>query len=334
MTIKTLFQICDQTPLNDLFNDMDITLWETLLQQVARFLDCPAVGLILTSDVGYQNIALAKTDDITATPGKIIPREVNIYCKEVYDTKKQFYINNASNVEKWQDNPELTMQGFVSYLGFPIKKRNGEIFATLCALDTKETNYNIQQVDLMGCIRDIIQRELHTAEQLAEVRHESHHDELTQVLNRRGLIEKYQALLKSQEISNNNLAIIYFDLDGLKVINDTWGHGVGDAYISGFAQALKDALRGSDLCARLGGDEFVAFCSSSRPIDVDKIIERITEHYEAICASLTVPCNAAFSAGILNYPVPPKDINSALEIADKQMYENKRRKAQRGQICS
>lgn len=334
MTIKTLFKIFNQTPINDLINDMDLSLWEPLLLQVARFLDSPAVGIILTSDIGYQNIAMASAEGIKANPGKIIPREVNIYCKEVYDTKKQLYINNATNIDKWKDNPELTVQGFVSYLGFPIFKQNGEVFATLCALDTKQTNYNVQQIELMGCIRDIIQRELHTAEKLAQVRHDSYHDELTQVLNRRGIVEKYNAHLDSRCYCNKQFILIYFDLDGLKLINDTWGHGVGDSYIVSFAQALKQSLRDSDLCGRLGGDEFVAFCSSAQAIDVDNIIARITKHYEEICRSLTVPCNASFSAGSLCFPVPPKDISQALDDADKQMYENKRAKKKGNQSCA
>ncbi len=326
MTIKTIFHISDHIPIDELVNDMDVSLWESLLQQVSRFLGAPAVGIILTSEIGYQNIAMATTKEVRATLGKIIPRDVNVYCKEVYETKKQLYVENAQGLKKWQDNPDFTVLGFISYIGFPIFKSNGDVFATLCALDVQATSYEINQIELMECIRDIIQRELHTAEKLAEVRHESYHDELTNILNRRGITEKYSALLESRHYCHAKFSLLFFDLDGLKTVNDKWGHSVGDAYIRSFAQALKMSIRESDLCGRMGGDEFVAFCSSAEAHDANKIIKRITLNYESICQSLTVPCNASFSVGSICYNVPPKDLKEALKLADKQMYENKRYK--------
>ena len=216
MTVKPLFQACAQPPMSELVADMNVSLWESLFQQISRFLDCPAVGLILTSEVGYQNIAMSIDPEIKANPGKIIPREVNIYCKEVYESKKQLYVPDARGIDKWEDNPELTVAGLVSYLGLPIYTSDGSVFATLCALDNKPTKYNIQQIELMGCIRDIIQREVQTAESLAQVRHESNHDQLTNVLNRRGVIEKFNSLLAHKCHCQSEFTLLYFDLDGLK----------------------------------------------------------------------------------------------------------------------
>ncbi len=107
-------------------------------------------------------------------------------------------------------------------------------------------------------------------------------DPLTDLLNKRGLyraidlrLQQYHREIKSgKRINDIKAAILYFDLDGLKTINDTYDHQTGDQVLSVFGQLLQTSLRPTDLVGRLGGDEFVAFVDTS-PEETVEVAERI-----------------------------------------------------------
>ena len=123
----------------------------------------PLLGLFLRLKLDSKNIAVSSSPGVKADPGKIIPRDINLYCKKVMETRAMLYVKNASDKEEWSDNPELTQMGYISYLGLPIFQSDGSMFATLCALDTKETSYKPIQINLMESIRALLEREVHTA---------------------------------------------------------------------------------------------------------------------------------------------------------------------------
>jgi diguanylate cyclase (GGDEF)-like protein len=82
-------------------------------------------------------------------------------------------------------------------------------------------------------------------------------DEMTGLSNRRGFNAAFdRELALARRDSNYGGVLVMVDLDGFKLINDTWGHQAGDAYLCAVAQALQDCVRSSDVVARLGGDEF------------------------------------------------------------------------------
>lgn len=82
-------------------------------------------------------------------------------------------------------------------------------------------------------------------------------DALTQLPNRRHLLEKLDEALARSQRSGRAMALMYLDIDAFKGINDTYGHGVGDEVLVGFAGRLRSAVRATDTVARLAGDEFV-----------------------------------------------------------------------------
>lgn len=114
-------------------------------------------------------------------------------------------------------------------------------------------------------------------------------------------------------------AFLYFDLDGLKVINDTRGHKEGDRYILGFARILKKVFRHEDLILRLGGDEFLVVGEVAESSNIEIIEERLRrEAYRS---------NIEFSMGfILVESTEIDDIDRIIKESDKRMYEEKQKK--------
>ena len=149
-------------------------------------------------------------------------------------------------------------------------------------------------------------------------------DELTQLLNRRGFMEYGQKLIFfSQEIDTDGV-VFFADLDGLKRINDKYGHEYGDKAIIGIAEVLKAAYRKMDIIGRLSGDEFGIIASGMDITHIDKLREKI----DAMCADYAkkhdFPFVLSVSLGACSFDYANKDLNELLTLSDKSLYEQKK----------
>jgi diguanylate cyclase (GGDEF)-like protein len=154
-------------------------------------------------------------------------------------------------------------------------------------------------------------------------------DELTGLYNRRGLLVASEELMAETRRQGRACLILFADLDGLKAINDTWGHQVGDQLLIKAAQALKHSVRDRDVVARLGGDEFVAVMTWDSGVTVapDVVKERLVRQVTAVNDSGELPCHLSLSVGILvALPGEEDSLESLLNKADEAMYSNKQAK--------
>lgn len=148
-------------------------------------------------------------------------------------------------------------------------------------------------------------------------------DVMTGMLNRRGFFLHAERAFKVACRQRTACAVIFADIDGLKTVNDTLGHDIGDNLIRDGAQILRKSFRESDVVARLGGDEFAAFVFDSE--HPETILSRIRENTALFHRQSSTPYKVAFSIGIV-----PCDLSSELTLADylaladKKMYEHKR----------
>lgn len=114
-----------------------------------------------------------------------------------------------------------------------------------------------QAIRFSGTILDLTERRRHEA----DVHRLAFYDALTDLPNRRGLMEQLPRAIADSQASANRLALLMVDLDGFKKLNDTHGHAAGDQMLQIVGQRLRQGVRGRDLVARLGGDEFVVVLS-------------------------------------------------------------------------
>ncbi len=157
--------------------------------------------------------------------------------------------------------------------------------------------------------------------------HRAAHDALTGLGNR----ARFDAELSNEYInalhSDIGFALVYIDLDKFKLINDSYGHTVGDQVLIAVAEKIKSTLRRNDLVARLGGDEFAVILTGVSSLqDTLKIIEKLSAelrfelHMDA--GSLMVSC----SIGIAVYPHHTAMLDELLKFADDAMYVSKNNK--------
>lgn len=151
------------------------------------------------------------------------------------------------------------------------------------------------------------------------------YDSLTNLPNRPALIEKIESAIASSKRDRNMFAILFLDLDGFKVINDSLGHLAGDEILKTFAERLRDCVRRNDTVARLGGDEFVVLISDiNSPADATQMADSILNRMRQGFWADGHPLQVMPSIGITLFPQDASTANELLKNADVAMYEAKR----------
>jgi diguanylate cyclase (GGDEF)-like protein/PAS domain S-box-containing protein len=154
-------------------------------------------------------------------------------------------------------------------------------------------------------------------------------DELTGLYNRRGFLAVTEQHVAAIRRDNKIPIVLYADLDGLKEINDSYGHHEGDRALATAAQLLKETCRSSDILARLGGDEFVALAAVDEDEGAESLTDRLQGQFEAHNALRARPYSLSVSVGIANFEDDRYTIEDLMAQADRAMYEEKRRKPSR-----
>ena len=108
-----------------------------------------------------------------------------------------------------------------------------------------------------------------------ELQHQAHHDPLTGLANRRAFESRLRRAVASAKEQGARHALLYFDLDHFKPVNDTAGHAAGDELLRQLAKLLRSQLRESDALARLGGDEFAILLEDSTPEQAAYVSEKV-----------------------------------------------------------
>jgi len=145
-------------------------------------------------------------------------------------------------------------------------------------------------------------------------------DPLTGLYNRRVAEERLAAEASRSQRYGHALAVISFDLDKFKEINDTYGHLAGDQVLKEFALHLSLAIRLSDFAARMGGDEFLVLLPECSTNQVEAFLARL-RHIEADCGGQKIPIR--FSAGWVGYELG-ETTEQFLDRADCTLYAEKR----------
>ena len=162
-----------------------------------------------------------------------------------------------------------------------------------------------------------------------EMRHLAMHDMLTGLPNRALFMDRLESAHHRAQRHGGIFALVYVDVDRFKDVNDTWGHGAGDALLVELAARLRGTLRENDTVARLGGDEFALVLEELDNIaDAHRLLERVARalqapmRYQREGDDVTLEISA--SVGIAAYPADGSEVDALLHAADQAMYLTKR----------
>ncbi len=173
---------------------------------------------------------------------------------------------------------------------------------------------------------DLLRRyQAHLMLRTIELEKMASHDELTQLYNRRYFYERFQEGLARVQGSKQTLALIVLDIDGLKKINDEYGHAVGDVMIANLARVIEKHIRTSDVPARLGGDEFAILMPDTDKRGAFALAQRLWQELEERPMyehdGMRLMLNV--SIGVSGFPWGGEDTDEMMHWADADMYANK-----------
>lgn len=201
------------------------------------------------------------------------------------------------------------------YASCPVHAGDGGRTGTLSLIDTQPRNFSAEDVALLRELGSMIDEVLRSLSMATS-------DDLTKLANRRGFAGIAAHILPMALRLNIPLALIQFDLDDFKLINDRDGHEAGDRALISFARQLLKNFRESDVVARLGGDEFCVLMSGTSQAEVVSTLKRLKT-----CLGRESEPVLQFSAGVAMLDRRRHAVvDDLLRDADRRMYECKRRK--------
>ena len=159
--------------------------------------------------------------------------------------------------------------------------------------------------------------------QIADLDRLAHHDSLVPLLNRRGFIRQLEKLIDRTERYGDGGAMLFIDVDGLKVVNDCFGHHAGDAALVHLSELLIGGVRNSDCVARFGGDEFAVLLERVTADEASETAARLADRIagtEVRHDGHAIPLSAAIGIAMIERGDRAEQV---LIRADRAMYEEK-----------
>lgn len=217
-----------------------------------------------------------------------------------------------------------------AYVGVPLSRSGGGLFGTLCAIDPEpmpnEVKDELPLIEMMSrLLTTILENELRAQQEQRRAERaeaEAMSDALTGLFNRRGWDELLETEDSRCRRYGHPACVLSIDLDELKAVNDAHGHCRGDALLRRAAEAIMSVTRESDVAARLGGDEFAILAVECDVDDAEALVNRLESAMRDANVSASVGRSMRHSSGSLA---------STFEMADRKMYECKKRRKLAGQ---
>lgn len=298
--------------------------FETASTEVLNFLQS-RLGFqlwMVTRTQSEEWIVLNATDQGYGVEAGNVFRWTDSFCSRMVEGLGPRIAPRSNEIAAYAGAPIGQQVEIGAYVGVPLRRTDGSLFGTLCAIDPSPMPETIADelplVELMSrLLTTVLEYDLKAQSENRRAEHarqEAMTDKLTGLFNRRGwdaLVEKEHGRCLRYGHSSCTLSI---DLDGLKQINDLQGHTRGDQMLRRAAAAFKTVGRESDIVARIGGDEFAIMlveCDLARG-------QRIVNRLYAALATVNVAASIGIAASSIS-----ASILETFDAADKMMYQTK-----------
>jgi diguanylate cyclase (GGDEF)-like protein len=220
---------------------------------------------------------------------------------------------------------------------YPIVSRSGVELGVICAAFHAKTKPARIETEALSMAAGLITLAIESRRLYADLQHRSEFDLLTELHNRFSLEKRLGQMIEQANAEEATFGLVYIDLDGFKLINDHYGHQIGDRYLQQAAHRMEHMLRPNDLMARLGGDEFaVLIHDATRHEEVYNVVARLESCFSN---PFTIDGNqilGAASFGVALFPADGSTQDNLLNSADAAMYvaKQERRARQRENACA
>jgi len=236
------------------------------------------------------------------------------FCRHVVIDEAPLVVDDARAHPLLADNPSVTEDGVVTYLGVPLRGPDGEVLGALCAVDEQPREWTDGDRAAMDDLAAMITDELALRQSSKEIETLARRDPLTGLGNRRLWDEQAAVELSRSRRDGTPLSVALFDLDGFKAVNDAKGHAAGDDLLRVLAALWTPLVRLPDVLVRLGGDEFAALLPGSDGPGAAVVADRL---------AASLPDGIGVSYGTAQW-IAAETFDELVARADHELYTRKR----------
>ncbi|MBN2253132.1 MAG: diguanylate cyclase, partial [Kosmotogaceae bacterium] len=256
-----------------------------------------------------DNLVIKASSNLNPRDPLIMPNDVGIVGK-TFREKKPYIINDI------QESPNALKTNSLYHAGLSLPVGDVGVFQ---AMSSERSKFGEQELHLAELLMSHAREAIVRIETEIRMNYMSLHDKLTDLYNRVYFEEELKRLEGSRFYP---ISIVSADVDGLKLINDTMGHSMGDQILVEFSQILRSSFRKTDVVSRFGGDEFAVILIRTDEETTEKIASRVRRTVERYNADHVGP-HLSVSMGIATSKGPEQDLLETLKLADDLMYRDK-----------
>lgn len=246
------------------------------------------------------------------------------FCTHTVAKRQPLIVGDALADPRFAENALVLGAPFIrSYAGVPLSTPDGYNVGALCAIDTAPRSFDPAHIAILERFAALVVDEL-------ELRQVAQRDFLTGVLSRRAFTNEVERKVVLYQRHGRTSALITFDIDHFKSVNDRFGHPAGDRVLIEIAARASSALRGEDCIGRLGGEEFGILVAETSCEGATHFAERVRTLFAATPVALSEPLTVTASFGVASVTAALPDHGDWFAAADAALYRAK----QSGRNCS
>tara|TARA_R110001599_G_scaffold31658_11_gene105231 strand:+ start:9286 stop:10617 length:1332 start_codon:yes stop_codon:yes gene_type:complete len=289
------------------------------------------VGQLMCADNFFVALYDATSDELSfpyhvdqvVPPPPTQPLEANELCKQMIRTGEALLLTPQST------SPPR------DWLGVPLIAGKATIGALVLQNYSGKLRYTQHDMELIQFMANQLADAIERKRTQSRLEYLAQYDQLTELSNRALFLDHLGIAVKRSQRGSLRLAVMYLDMDNFKLVNDTFGHGMGDMLLREVAKRLCLCVRDSDTVGRLGGDEFAILLENitkqeDAVLVAEKVLAALSEPYLLDGQTLI----STPSLGIAVYPEHSRDEQHLVRLADEAMYRAKRAGGQRYCLAS
>jgi diguanylate cyclase (GGDEF)-like protein len=295
----------------DLLDSGPETSFDRITALVKTVLDVPisVISLVDAGRLWFKSVQGVGNDPM--------PRDIS-FCQHTIQSREPMIVADALTDARFANFPMVLGPPHIrSYIGVPLGTPDGYNLGSLCAMDTVPRVFPAEQIELLQRFAALVSSEF-------ELRSIAMTDQLTGAASRRAVLQEAERIVARFGRTQNPAALITFDLDHFKRVNDTYGHAIGDVVLRATAECCVGLIRESDIFGRLGGEEFAVLLPDAGLETAWTVAERIRAALQTLVIrdEPSVAITGSFGIAALS----PAFASAAdwLRSADAAMYEAKR----------
>lgn len=291
----------------DILDSAPQPLFDGIVELVRQTINVPICAISLI-DHDRQWFKAQRGLDVCETS-----REIS-FCTHAITATAPYIVVDATKNCIFKDNILVTGSPHIrSYIGIPLISDEGYCLGTLCAIDVVPRKFDRNEIVILGNFSKVVMANI-------ELRQLASTDALTGIMSRRAWIDCADREVDRARRYSDDLSLLVLDVDNFKLINDHFGHHVGDEVLQGLALAIGAQLRRSDWFGRFGGEEFVVALPNTSLANAAILAERIRAAVAEMRIASLGNQACTISIGVAAHSQHEISYGEAFERADRALY--------------